>query len=460
MLPNRSPWLNQLKRHRPVAQLPGDLTTDYAVIGGGIAGVTTAFFLLRDTRHTVTLIEATKIAHGATGHNAGQAVTYFERSFADLVEEFGLAFAAEGQKAIEATWELIEEIYQEAQLQTPFSRFTGYAGFSSIDQFILHLRNNAWRMKANLPPEPMYLSDTCKDAAKIPTQLRNLYSSVPHDDLLSLLETEDRSYIGLIADPKGVVNSAMFCEELVGYMLNHYGHRFVLAEHTPVRNVLLGKEDAVLELDEHKVKTKRVVLCTNGFTSINIENIHGADINTKFHHEIHGTVGYMAGYLEPLDHPPISISYFVKQSADTDDPYYYITRRAYELEKQERHNLICVGGPERKLEHVNDYREEDPFEEEVVGEIDAFLKKSYKHTPQKVKYQFQWHGLMGYTSNRVRLVGPEPCNGVLMYNLGCNGVGILASICGSKRIADIAAGKKVMPSIFDPRDQSCDLPKR
>lgn len=459
MLQNHSPWLKQLNRQRPVATLPGDLSTDYAVIGGGIAGVTTAYFLLRETDLSVAMIEAGKIAHGATGHNAGQAVTYFERSFSDLVKQYGLKMAAEGQRAIESTWELIEEIYQEAQLQTPFSRFTGYAGFSSIEQFILHLRNNAWRLKAGLSLEPMYLAEGRKEASAIPAKFKNLYSTVPHSDILSLLETEDASYIGLISDPKGVVNSAMFCEELVGYMLNHYGKRFVLAEHTPVRTVRLNKEDAELVLDEHAVRAKRVVLCTNGFTSINIENPEGADIDTKFHHDVTGTVGYMAGYLEPLDHPPISVSYFTKPTADTDEPYYYITRRAYELEKKEKHNLICAGGPERKLEHVSDYCEDDPFEEQMTEEVDRFLKKTYKHTPKNVQYEFHWHGLMGYTPNRLRLVGAEPCNPVLMYNLGCNGTGILASICGSKRIADLAAGKPLPPSIFDPADQRCDLPR-
>jgi hypothetical protein len=65
---------------------------------------------------------------------------------------------------------------------------------------------------------------------------------------------------------------------------------------------------------------------------------------------------------------------------------------------------------------------------------------------------------MGYTPNGIRCVGAEPCNPVLLYNLGCNGVGILPSVYGSYRIAEIIQGKELAPSIFDPADVRCLLP--
>jgi glycine/D-amino acid oxidase-like deaminating enzyme len=455
MTENHSPWIKQLKRTRPVASLPGDLKTDIAIIGGGIAGVTTAFFLLRDTDLNVALVEATKVAHGATGHNAGQAVPYFERPFSDLVKEFGLKLAAEGQKMIESTWMLFEEIYQEAQLETPLSRFTGYAGFRSIDQFLLHLQNNAWRVKAGMTTEPMYLAEHAEGRDRIPSKFEGLYSLIKHEHILDLIETKDSSYIGALSDPKGVMNSARFCEELVGYMLNHFGHRFVLAEHTPVRVVRLHKNDAELKTQDHTITCSRVVLCTNGFTNIRIENSLGSDIDAKFHHAVSGDVGYMSAFLEPLKRPPVGISYLSGETSNADEPYYYMTRRAYEEGNRGQYNLICMGGPERLLENVDQYKSTDPVEEKALQDLDAFVRRTYKYAPKKISYAFRWHGLMGYTKNRIRLVGPEPCNPVLMYNLGCNGTGILASVCGSKRISEFVIKKTLPPSIFDPRDSRC-----
>jgi hypothetical protein len=38
-----------------------------------------------------------------------------------------------------------------------------------------------------------------------------------------------------------------------------------------------------------------------------------------------------------------------------------------------------------------------------------------------------------------------------MYNLGCNGVGILPSIMGARKIARHVAGEAVPETIFDPK---------
>jgi glycine/D-amino acid oxidase-like deaminating enzyme len=58
---------------------------------------------------------------------------------------------------------------------------------------------------------------------------------------------------------------------------------------------------------------------------------------------------------------------------------------------------------------------------------------------------------MGYTTSGVRLVGPEPLESRLLYNLGCNGVGILPSIMGARKIAKHVNGEKVEETIFDPK---------
>ena len=56
---------------------------------------------------------------------------------------------------------------------------------------------------------------------------------------------------------------------------------------------------------------------------------------------------------------------------------------------------------------------------------------------------------MGYTKNRLRMIGPDPEHERLLYNLGCNGVGILPSIFGGDKVARQIAGEEFPPSIFD-----------
>lgn len=463
MIPNRSPWLAQLNRTRPSVPLAQDIATDVAIVGGGIAGAVTAYFALRDTLDQVVLIEADKVAHGATGHNAGQIVAYFERPFETIVKEFGLEMANEGQRGIESAWGLLDQIVAEAGLRTPVFRFTGYAGCATLEQLVSHLEENKDRVAGGLMNDTILVAAESGWAESLSLEYQDLYSVVPQAGLLGLLETEDHRYMASIASQKGCMNSALFTEELIGYLLATYPGRFSLYEESPVTKVALQEDRARLAVASHAIEARRVVLCTNGFEQFHIENESGSDIDTKFHHLVQGRIGYMAGYLESQNAAPTALSYFPKDGPVTGDPtgetYFYLTRRPHEEDENgEAKNLVCAGGPEQVLPNQALYTREDHCREDVRESLDEFLRNTYRHYPDPgTEYAFCWHGLMGYTPGGLRRIGVEPCNPVLLYNLGCNGVGILPSIYGGKRIARILAGETLERSIFDPADQRCML---
>lgn len=459
MIPNISPWIKQLNRTRPVVPLGAHSKADVAIVGGGIAGVVTAFFTLRDTKENVVLLEADKIAHGATGHNAGQITSYFERPLSDLAKEFGLPLAIDGQRAVESGWMLLDEIIAEAKLQTPIYRFTGYAGLSGLEQILIHLKDNQCRVEGGLPTEEMFISSSWKHLADIPQEFKELYRVVPHKDLLNLLETKNSEYVALLSYRKGCMNSALFSEELVSYLATTYAERFSFYEGSKVETVSLEASHATLSVGPHIITTKRVVLCTNGFENFKIHHVGGDRIDTDFHHTIAGRIGYMSAYVEPLSNPPTAISYFTKTHGDaridpTGESYFYLTRRPHEHESGKTYNLISAGGPDKVLPNGAVYDPKDDCSEEMRASIDEFLRSNYHGYPKEEnEYPFCWHGLMGYTPTGVRRVGPEPINPVLLYNLGCNGVGILPSIYGGKRISQFLKGESLPSSLFDPHDQ-------
>lgn len=454
---NHSPWLYQLNRTRPVIKLDGQRATDVVIIGGGIAGIATAFFILQRTKRSVILVEGDKIAHGATGHNGGFLASYFERTFSSIVQEFGLDLATEAQKEIETAWDLLDAIRRDAKMITPMWQFPGYAACATYEEVLLHLRNNALRRKAGLHTELVMVSDQAPFLQDLPKMYRKLYTVIGKRKLLNLLETRDESYVAILPARKGVMNSAAFSEELAGYLLNTYTDRFSILEHTPVKKLVLKKDRAVAHIGfRRKIKARQAVLCTNGFEYIKLVNKAGISINKKFHATVRGIVGYMAGYLEKKGKKPAEISYLPKKGMHgrdvyEEEPYFYMTRRPYGPEKHPKQNLICIGGPEALMDDTNNYRHEHPYPSEARRQINDFLKFTYKHQPKKIRYQFLWHGLMGFTPKGVRLIGPEPANPRLYYNLGCNGVGLLPSIYGGKKISRYIAGEKMKPSIFDPR---------
>lgn len=456
-----SPWLEQLDAERRSTGLSGDQKTDIAIIGAGIAGITTAYFLLKQTSKRIILIEGGRLAHGATGHNAGQLVSYFERPFSDIVKEFGLEMAADGQRSVESAWEHLEEIRNDLHLKTPCAIFRGYAGCTDLEELRIHFQNNQKRLEAGLPTEMIWIAESFAKTQAIPKKFRKLYQTVPQTTISHLLETKDKRYIAALAGKKGCMNSAQFCEEVIALLLQRFPKRLILSEHTPIKTVKLRADHAELVSNKCTINAKRVILCTNGFERLHIRNELGTDIDTKFHHLVRGSVGYMAAFLESPQMYPTAVSYLPSHHREASgaydsDPYFYLTRRPYGEDGQK--SLICIGGPEALMDDTNGYSVEHPYPEEAKKLINQFVQKTYRHTPRRLTFSHLWHGLMGYTPNGIRCVGVEPCNQVLLYNLGCNGVGILPSIYGSFRISQIINGEPLKPSIFDPVDQRCFLP--
>ncbi len=458
---NRSPWITHLARTRPIHTINSDRVTDIAIVGAGIAGVATTYFILKNTSIEVILVEGGKVAHGATGHNAGQLLSYFEKPFVEMVKEFGLEQAADAQNSFDSAWVLLESMIKELDIQTPMYRFTGYAGLTSEERILQYLNDNAWRKKAHVPLEQMVIANDAPIAAKIPKQYASLYELAPQKYILEKLETEDPQYIAMLKNNRGCMNSARFSEEVVSILLKKYPERFTLTEDTPARKVTLGKDETRLTTGHGLITAAKTILCTNGFEYLSIENEYGAAIDTKFHHTVNGVIGYMAGYVLPQDMPPAGLSYILTAppNAKTGDPYFYVTRRPHEGELREPASLLCIGGPDYDLPDRARYEREADYFKTAEQEIDEFVQTTYEDPAlHGAKPEFRWQGLMGYTPNRVRLIGAEPCNSRLLYNLGCNGIGLLPSIFGGSRIAKLIAGEHLSPSIFDPRDQRCELP--
>lgn len=455
---NHSPWLAQLKRSRPELTLESDAYADCIVLGGGIAGVVTAYYTLRDTDKSVLLVEANKIAHGATGHNAGQVVSYFERPFQSIVQEFGLAKAAEAQKSIDDAWLLLEGIIHDLDLKTPLTRVTGYVGISNFESVISFCEDVRLKRKAGIASEDMFIADDAALRDRLPTEYRSCVTVVSKKDIQNLLETKQDQYLAVGASPKGCLNSALFCEEVIGYLLTAYADRFRVVEKAPVHEIIAGLKTISAKTARYTVTAQLIVLCTNGFEHFTLKNEAGTEIDTKFHANVNGVIGYMSGYLTGIGERPTAIS-FLPKTYVPDEDYYYVTRRPYEHASGTRHSIVCIGGPVDDLPEAKQYQPQTNVPEEKLKELQEF-SKTLQQADQLPPPAFVWHGLMGYTPNRIRLIGAEPCNPRVLYNLGCNGIGILPSIYGGKRIAEILSGKELSPSIFDPRDRRCIVPKR
>src|SRR5207253_897907 len=133
-------------------------------------------------------LERDRVAHGATGRNAGQLTTYFERPLYDIAEQFGAEAAIEGQRAFDDAHDLLDLIVAETGATVRIERFTGHMGMFSLDHVLVHLRNNQLRRRGGLRLEACVVSEDAEFLAEIPAEFADLYTVVPQARIRELLE--------------------------------------------------------------------------------------------------------------------------------------------------------------------------------------------------------------------------------------------------------------------------------
>jgi len=69
-------------------RLRGEVSVDFAVIGGGIAGLTAALLLKRGGAQ-VAVIEAGRVGTGVTGHTTGKVSSLHRLVYTELLKGFG-----------------------------------------------------------------------------------------------------------------------------------------------------------------------------------------------------------------------------------------------------------------------------------------------------------------------------------------------------------------------------------
>jgi glycine/D-amino acid oxidase-like deaminating enzyme len=448
--PVRSPWLVQLADDGPSRPLDADVTTEIAVVGAGIAGVATAFFVLRETPHRVLLIERDRVARGATGRNAGQMTTYFERPLSQIADEFGAARAVEAQRSIDTAHDLFDLMVAETGADGRVERFDGHMGMFNLHHLEIHLRNNLVRRQGGWRTEKCWVSETAEFLSRIPPEFDGLYEVVPQARIAGLLEIDDDRYSAVLSDRKGCANSGLLAQQTLDHLRRTCPDRFSFADRTNVARVTVGEDRVVLEAGGHEVSARSVVLCTNGFVDHAVVDTAGAAIRLAHDQQITGRVAHMTAFVEDAPRTPAAMSYIRNAIIGGETAYVYVTRRTYDR-PDDIVTLTCMGGPEHPF-HDPVYDPDAPFPGALLTEMDTGVRPfAQPARPAGRPYDFHWHGLMGYNDSGIRVVGAHPLHPRLLYNLGCNGVGFLPSIFGGHRLSRLLGGQTVQPSIFDPR---------
>ncbi|MCU1469096.1 MAG: FAD-dependent oxidoreductase [Glaciihabitans sp.] len=105
----------------PRAPLPGDIEVDVAIIGGGLTGLWTAYYLQRrEPGLRIAVLEREIAGFGASGRNGGWCSALFPRSTASLERAHGLDAALAIRRAMIATVDEVGRVSAEEQIDCDF----------------------------------------------------------------------------------------------------------------------------------------------------------------------------------------------------------------------------------------------------------------------------------------------------------------------------------------------------
>ncbi len=115
----------------------------------------------------------------------------------------------------------------------------------------------------------------------------------------------------------------------------------------------------------------------------------------------------MTAFFEDEPRTPAALSYIRNAVIGGETPYVYVTRRTYDRSDRTV-TLTCMGGPEYPF-HDPVYARDAPFPGPLLQAMDDEVRPyAQPARPPGERYDFHWHGLMGYNESGIRVIGAHP----------------------------------------------------
>jgi glycine/D-amino acid oxidase-like deaminating enzyme/nitrite reductase/ring-hydroxylating ferredoxin subunit len=129
---SRSIWL-ETTPETDFGALEGDVAVDTAVVGGGIAGVTTAYDLV-EAGQTVALLDRRRLLSAVTGHTTAKLTSQHGLIYRYLLDRFGSPLARQYAQANQTAIDEVEHRVGTLDIDCAFERVPAYVYVESGDR--------------------------------------------------------------------------------------------------------------------------------------------------------------------------------------------------------------------------------------------------------------------------------------------------------------------------------------
>lgn len=130
--------------------LPGDYTTEIAVIGGGLAGILTAYYLQKAGKQ-VMILEANHIGSGQTGNTTAKITSQHNLIYDTLIRTVGSKQAAQYAHANQQALEEYRRIIRQNHIICDYEEVPSYL-YSTTESDVLRREADAAR-RLGLPAD-------------------------------------------------------------------------------------------------------------------------------------------------------------------------------------------------------------------------------------------------------------------------------------------------------------------
>ena len=128
-------WIETTKNKINLKSLEGDEETEICVIGGGLFGLTTAYYLTKCGKKVIVL-EKGEIGSKVSGNTTGKITSQHDLFYAHLIDNYGEEYAKKYLEANEKAIENIKQIIKEEQIDCDFNVQKSYVYTTKEDEVL------------------------------------------------------------------------------------------------------------------------------------------------------------------------------------------------------------------------------------------------------------------------------------------------------------------------------------
>lgn len=361
--------------------LQGDQHADVCVIGAGIAGLTTAYMLLRSGK-SVIVIDAAGVGAGETGRTTAHFFPPDERYF-EIERGFGTDKAALVADSYRAATDCVEAIIRREEIECEFERVDGF------------LFSPEHRWDDTLEREYAVTTRLGLDVRRLERVPGQSFDTGPCLRFAKQAQFHPLKYLA------GLANA----------IVHMGGH---IHGHTRAQDIGGDGKIAQVRTASGTVHAGSVVVATN--TPFNDRVV--------MHTKQAGYRTYVVALRVPKDALPRQLLW------DTGDPYYYVRLACGPT--HESHELLIVGG----LDHKTG---QDTHPQHRYDQIEAWVRHRY---PLAGQVEYRWSGEVMEPSDGVAFLGRNPLDHDNVYIItGDSGNGMTHCTAGAILITDLILGR-------------------